>query len=317
MLGFLKKLFSRYGEDEIGGRAAALSYYAIFSIGPLLFVVLGILGVVVKDSSARAHLLDRLGSVLGPKAVDAISGPLSAQGLGSKAGLAFWVGGIGLVLAAIGIFGQLQKSLNEILHVKTGPGAGKKPLIRQKIISLILVGALCILLLASLFASALVSALAHSAGRGFFFSLLFHTLDVIVSLIILGLMIAMLYRTLPAVKIAWSVLLKVSLITALFFAIGKLVLGIIIGRNGAVSAYGAASSLIALLLWIFYSGQILYLGAAGIRLYLDSHPQKIAPRYGGEDSVMKIERREKPLETRFSHKLVDKFFAGAARGWHR
>lgn len=316
MLKFLKKLFSRYGEDEIANRAAALSYYAIFSIGPLLFVVLGILGVVVKSSAARTHLLNQLGDTLGPKAVNAISGSLSAQGLGSKTSVAFWVGGIGLVLAAIGIFGQLQKSLNEILHVKAGPGAGKKPLVRQKIISLILVGVLCILLLASLFASALVSALAHGAGRGLLFSLLFHFIDVVVSLIILGLMLTLLYRTLPIIKVDWGVLMRASLIVALFFSIGKLVLGIIIGRNSSVSAYGAAGSLIALLLWIFYSGQILYLGAAGIRLYLDSHPQKIQPRYAGEDSVMKIERREKPLKTTLSHKLMDKFFAGATRGWH-
>lgn len=315
MLGFLKKLFSRYGEDEIANRAAALSYYAIFSIGPLLFVVLGILGVVVKSSSARTHLLDQLGNVLGPKAVNAISGSLSAQGLGSKTGLAFWVGGIGLVLAAIGIFGQLQKSLNEILHVKAGPGAGRKPLIRQKLISLILVGVVCILLLASLFASALVSTLANGAGHGFLFSLLFHVLDIVVSLIILGLMLTLLYRTLPAIKIAWGVLMSASLIVALFFSIGKLVLGIIIGRNSSVSAYGAAGSLIALLLWVFYSGQIMYLGAAGIRLYLDSHPQKIQPRYAGESTVMRIERREKPFKIPLGHKISNKFLAGIRRGW--
>lgn len=316
MLPFLKKLFSRYGEDEIGGRAAALSYYAVFSIGPLLFLVLGVLGVVVKSSSARDHLLHQLGDTLGPKAVNAISGSLSAQGLGSKTSLAFWVGGIGLVLAAIGIFGQLQKSLNEILHVKTGPGAGKKPLIRQKLIALVLVGVVCALLLASLFTSAFISALASSAGHGWAFSLLFHFIDVVASLVILGLALSVLYRTLPAIKIAWGVLLKGSLIVALLFSIGKLVLGIIIGRNGAVSAYGAAGSLIALLLWIFYSGQIMYLGAAGIRLYLDSHPEKIQPRYEGKDSVMKIVRCEKPFKKPAGARAVDKFFAGAARGWH-
>lgn len=312
MLGFLKKLFSRYGEDEVANRAAALSYYTIFSLGPLLFLIFGIVGLVVRHSGARAHLLDNLSSVIGPQAANTISGTLSSQGLGAKTGLAFWVGGIGLVLAAIGIFAQLQQSLNAILHVRAGPDAGRKPLIRQKLVSLALVGLICILLLASALASTLISSLGGAHGAEHF---LFLVVDILVSVAVLGLAISLLYRFLPAIKIAWGVIFKASFIVALMFTIGKLVLGIIIGRNGTISAYGAAGSLIALLLWIFYSGQIFYLGAAALSIYLDDHPAKLAPRYGARDGVLRISRQARPLRAGLSARLAEKFAGGLSRGW--
>lgn len=312
MFGFLKKLFSHYGEDEVAGRAAALSYYTIFSLGPLLFLIFGIIGLVVQHSGARASLINNLSGVIGPQAAQTLSGSLSSQGLGSKTGLAFWVGGVGLILGAIGIFGQLQQSLNAILHVKASPGAGRKPMIRQKIISLVLVGLICILLLASVLASTLISSLGGTHGAQHF---LFFVIDLVISVAVLGLAIGLLYRFLPAIKIAWSIILKTSFIVALMFSIGKLVLGIIIGHNGTISAYGAAGSLIALLLWIFYSGQIFYFGAVGLRVYLDDHPAQLAPRYKAKEGVLKISRLNKPLRAGLPARLGQKFADGLSRGW--
>jgi membrane protein len=132
----------------------------------------------------------------------------------------------------------------------------------------------------------------------------------------LSLVVSLLYRVLPVVKIAWTALFKTSLAVALLFTVGKLILGIVIGRNGTISAYGAAGSLIALLLWIFYSTQILYLGAAAVSLYAEDHPRIMNPRYGGKDAVLKVEKRKVPLVPDLPHRLLNSFLEGWQEGWN-
>jgi membrane protein len=124
-----------------------------------------------------------------------------------------------------------------------------------------------------------------------------------------------LYRFLPAVKISWTALAKASVVVAILFTLGKEILGLIIGRSATITAYGAAGSLIALLLWIFYSGQIFYLGAAGLRLYLDDRPDGARSRYEGNDSVLRVTKRKEPAHADYADRLVDKFLEGFRRGW--
>jgi membrane protein len=318
MLKFLKSLLGRYGEDSISDKAAALSYYTIFSIGPLLFIIFGIIGKILQNGHYKARLLSQLQKSLGPQAGDLIKNVLNSQSFGSKAALAFVIGGVGLVLGAIGIFGQMQKSLNAILHVKIGPGAGIKTVIKQKIISLGLVGVISFLLIVSLLASTIISEavshINHSATTG----ILIHLLDFVVSLVIFSLLLTIIYRTLPAVKLPWKVLFTASLVIALLFSIGKIVLGIIIGNNKNISAFGAAGSLIALLLWIFYSGQIVYLGAAGISLYAERHSLPLRPRFKAPKAVLKVRQVEESLSpSAFRQKVRTHFEKGVEGGWRK
>ncbi|HEU5005301.1 MAG TPA: YihY/virulence factor BrkB family protein [Candidatus Saccharimonadales bacterium] len=317
MKAFTKRLLKRYSEDGVANHAAALSYYTVFALGPLLFIILGIVGLIVNNSAARQHLLGQLNDLIGRGATNLLSGALSSQGLGSKTGIAFWIGGVGLVLGAIGIFGQLQRALNDILRIQVGPSVGRKKLVRQKVVSLGLVGVICFLLIVSLIASVIISAVASHLSRSQAAGFLFHLLDGFGSIIILGFLLMLLYRTLPAVKIAWGLLFKASLMVAVFFVIGKYVLGLIIGRNGTISAFGAAGSLIALLLWIFYSGQILYLGAAGLGVYLENHPEKMRPRYGGKNAVLKVQTAKKPLKPDLIRQLATSFIEGWKDGWSK
>lgn len=306
MVLFAKKLLARYSQDEVANRAAALSYYAIFSIGPLLFVLFGVLGEVASSASAKASLLKQISSSVGPGAAKLVGNLMASQGLHSKTGLAFWLGGIGLLLAAIGIFGQLQGSINAILHFKPGPAAGRKSLIRQRVVSLFLVITSAVLILTSVSLSAVLATTASGTWS--------RVADFVLSTIILALLIWLLLKTLPAVKITFKPLGLTSLIVAIFFSIAKLIIGAVIGHNSGISAFGAAGSVIVLLLWIFYSGQILYLGVAGLGVYLDEHPASCKPRYKAKGAVLKIETQAIQLPANLLEKASAKFSAGFRRG---
>lgn len=314
MIPFLKRLFKRYGEDEVSSRAASLSYFTIFSIGPLLFVIFGVLGELLKSSSYKSQLMSQVRELVGPQAGSLINNVLQHQALSSKTGPAFIIGGVGLVLGAIGIFGQLQKSLDSILHVKVGPDAGWKSIVKQKIISLALVGVIAFLLLVSLVASAVISVLTHhfeSSVTG----ALFQLLDFVVSALVFTLLLTAIYRTLPEVKLPWKVLFTASFVIAVLFSIGKTIIGIIIGNNSNISAFGAAGSLIALLLWIFYTGQIIYLGACGISVYSETHEMHFIPRYGGKRGVLRVRQIEEPLaESSIAELIKQKFIKGFKQG---
>lgn len=311
MWQFLKALAGRYAEDDIAGRAAALAYFAIFSIGPLLFLVFGVIGLLIKNEGSRQRLQEQLQEIIGPEAGELITTSLEKQDLAGNAGIAFFIGAVGLVLAAIGIFGQLQKSLNAILGVKAGPGAGLRAKFKQKATALALVGVTAFMLIVSLVASAFISTLTSGAGSGILFTLL----DFLSSVLVLGALLTLLYRTLPDVKLPWKPLFTTSIVVALFFSVGKILLGMIIGNNSTVSAYGAAGSLVALLLWVFYSGQIVYLGASGISLYADSRKLKLVARYGGEKGVLRVRRVEEPLEKPFWQEFFEDFWQSAKDAW--
>ena len=313
MLGFLKALYKRYSEDEIAGRAAALSYFTIFSIGPLLFIIFGVLGKLLQSETYRQKLIEQMESLVGPQAGTLINDVIQNQTLSSKTGAAFFIGTVGLILGAIGIFGQLQKSIDALLHVKTGPDAGFAPVFKQKLLSLGLVGAIVFLLMVSLVASALIPS-SGGSGPGQLSGAIYTGADFLLSTVVLSALFMLLYRTLPEVKLPWGLLFKTSLIVALLFAVGKVVLGLIIGNNANITAFGAAGSLIALLLWIFYSGQIVYLGAAGMALYVERHNLSMEPRYKGKRGVMRWWRVEEPVQKTLPEKLVDKFAKGLTDG---
>jgi membrane protein len=312
---FSKGLFSRYGQETVADKAAALSYYTIFSIGPLLFIIFGILGLLIKNESYKAQLSQQMQELIGPQAGQLIDGVLNSQSLQTGAGPSFVIGIVGLVLVAIGIFGQLQKSLNSILHVKVGPDAGKIAIVKQRLVSLAIVGVISFMLLVSLIASTGISALSHHFHHGPATGFFFQVLDALVSFVVFTLLLAIIYRTLPDVRAPFKPILVTSAIVAILFAIGKSILGLVIGNNSSITAFGAAGSLIALLLWIFYSGQILYMGAVGLSYYVDTHNIILQPRYGGKRGVLHIRRVEEPLpQSEMAQQIKSKFVKGLKNG---
>ena len=313
MQKYAKALIKRYGEDNLTARAAALSYFAIFSLGPLLFIILGILGLLGGNDLYRERLLQEVEVMTGPQASEAVSKLISSQYLNEKAGFAILLGAGGLLLAAIGVFGQLQRSLNDIFRVKVGPAAGKKAIIVQKIVAVSLLLFLILLLIASVVSSILLSALDNVFADRYTHFLL-TLLDFAVSIIIVGVMAAIIYRRLPDVRLPWKPLLVSGFVVAFLFWLGTFMLGMIIGGNATVSALGAAGSVVALMIWMYYSGLVFYLGATGISIYANDKSIKMTPRYGGEGGVLKLIHKQEPLTPGLVKKIKKNFKEGVKKG---
>lgn len=316
MWSFLKTLFKRYGQDNITARAAALAYFTVFALGPLLFIILGILGFVMGSEIYRERFLNEVELMTGPGAAEALQKVADNQYLANRAGIALLIGLGGLVLTGFGVFGQLQRSLNDIFGVKLGSAVGWRAIIVQKIVSLSLVGLATLLLITSVIGSIIISALNHSIDFGSYYFLITFA-DFAVTIIIFMVLLALIYRMLPDVKLPWKILFSASAIVAVLFAIGTFVLGLIISSNSTVSAFGAAGSVVALLLWMYYSGLIVYLGAVGMSIYADIHSVKMVPRYEGSEGVVRIRQKEEPLSLPVVKNVRKKLVKGIKKGWEK
>jgi membrane protein len=282
-----------WGQDRCPQLGAALAYYTVFSLAPLMIVLLGIFGLIYGGSDqARQKILEQLGYYIDPSGVKVFQ-EIADHAAEPKAG--FLAAAIGIPIAlfsASGIFGQLQEALNTIWSVKEKPGQGIWGFIRARFLSFSMVGGVCFLLLVSLTVENLLKAL-HGylqsivPGGHYLALVIFYVFD----LGIIILLFAMLFRYLPDVKIGWRDVWMGAALTAILFVLGKFLLGIYLGSGAAGSAYGAASSLVTLLLWIFYSTQILLFGAEFTKVYATTYGSRIEP----EPHAVKVERKEVEL----------------------
>jgi membrane protein len=264
----IRQLLQEYGSDRIGTLSAAFAYVAIFSIGSLLLILISLAGFFFGLQAAEGKLYAELSGTLGPEAAKTIQQVVAHTYRSRDNLLALTVGIIGIILGAAGIANQLQGSFNKIFSVVPDPKAGIKRTVyaQLKNILLVVAGTLSITLL--IVATTVVTALGNAAWvhfgtKGPWLEIS----NALVSWVLFTLIVYALYRTLPDLVIPRRVALVAALSISTLFLAGKYVLGIIIGKNTAVSAYGAAASFVTLLLWAYYSGQLLYIGAEGIKVY--------------------------------------------------
>jgi membrane protein len=290
VLGLLISAAKEWNRDKCPQLGAALAYYTVFSLAPLVLVLLGIFGLIYGGSEqAREKILEQLRYLIDPSGVKVFQ-DIANSAAEPKAGiLATAIGILVALFGASGIFGQLQDALNTIWAVKPKPGQGIWGFIRARFLSFAMVGGVCFLLLVSLTIENLLKSL-HSylqsivPGGHYLGLAVFYIFDVA----IIVLLFAMLFRYLPDAKIAWRDVWTGAALTAILFVIGKFLLGLYLGSGAAGSAYGAASSLITLLLWIFYSAQILLFGAEFTKVYANRYGSHVEP----EEHAVKVERKE-------------------------
>jgi membrane protein len=275
-------------------QGAALSYYTFFAIAPLFVIVLAIAGLWFGEEAARRELFGQLNQLVGKDGGDAIQALVAAANK-PKAGL--WAGalaGSALAVAATGVFMQLQDSLNRVWNVRPKPGRGFQNFIRRRLLSFAMILAVGFLLLVSLVFSAVLATVGNFLGD--FVTgrdVLLKALNFIISLGIITTLFAMIFKWLPDVKIAWGAVWWGGFITALLFNIGKFLFGVYIGRSSVASAYGAVGSLVIVLLWVYYSAQILFFGAQFTRVYTVKFRMETTPVSGAEiarDSKISIPR---------------------------
>jgi len=278
----LKETFEEWKEDKVSRLAAALSYYTIFSLPGLLLIVVAVAGFFLGQESVRQDLMSQIASVVGEQGAQAIGTMLSNAGWDQDAGIvAVIIGIVTVVVAATGAFTQLQEALNTVWDVAPAPGAGIMQTVRKRALSFSLILGIAFLLLVSLVISAALSGLGNFL-EGLFpgATWLIQILNVVISFAVITLLFALMYKYLPDAEIAWKDVFIGAGITTLLFTIGKFVLGLYLGRSGATSAYGAAGSLVLVLLWVYYSAQIFLFGAEFTQVYARRHGSRVVPDEG-------------------------------------
>lgn len=275
----IRETFQDWSEDKAPRLAAALAYYTVFSLAPLLVLIIAITGMVAGNNfDVRQNIIGQVQSTMGEQAATAVNEMIDATNTGGRGILATVIGVVTLLMGATGLFGQLQDALNTIWEVAPKPNRGIMGIIKDRFLSFTMVLGISFLLLVSLVVSAMLSAvngwMTDMLGG---LTILAQILNFVVSTGVITLIFAMIFKILPDVEIAWGDVWIGALVTALLFNIGKSLIGLYLGNSAAASAYGAAGSLVILLLWVYYSAQILFLGAEFTQVYARHQGSRLVP----------------------------------------
>lgn len=276
----LKTAFQEWNQDKAARLAAALAYYTLFSIAPLLILVIAIAGLFFDSAAVRGQIMSQVQSLIGGSGAEFVSTVLdNANRPGGNSGwIASIISVVLLLIGATGVLTQLQLSLNTIWNVEARPDIGFMNIVRKRLLSLGMIVVIGFLLLVSLVLSSVI------AGFSEYLNNLAPGLDTLVQIVnfvvsfgITTLLFAMIFKYLPDVVITWSDVWFGATATAILFSLGKFLIGLYLGNSGFGSSYGAAGSVIILLLWVFYSAQILFYGAELTQVYGRRFGSQIQP----------------------------------------
>jgi membrane protein len=256
----LKGAGLQWFEHKDAKAGAAIAYYSIFSIGPLIVVVISIAGLLFGRGGVQAEVTTAIKGLLGDKGAEAVNTMLTSAGKPSEGIFASLIGTVALVFAAIGVVVQLKEALNAVWEVKKPPGKGMWGFVRAYVLSLAGVLALAFLLLISMLLTAGLAAVSKNFGSVIPETLM-HAVSFAVSFGVTSLLFALMFKWLPDTQVAWRDVWLSALVTAALFEIGKFLIGFYIGKQGLESTYGASASIVVVLIWVYYSAQIVLFGA--------------------------------------------------------
>jgi membrane protein len=258
--------------------SASLAYYTIFSIAPLLVLVLALVGILLRDPANRDLLYVQVQHYMGMKASTQIKDIIKGYAMHSKSGTALVSGIIVLLIGASSMFVEIQDSLNIIWRVKAKPKKGWVKLIENRFLSFSLIGTLGFLLVVSLIINILISALSDKIELFFpGINIIIYVVNLVITFIVITALFAIIFKVLPDVKISWKDVRSGAIFTALLFVLGQYLIGLYIKYFANSSAYGAAGSIIVILIWIYYTSAILYIGAEFTQVYAEARGSKIEP----------------------------------------
>jgi membrane protein len=273
----VKAAVTAWSDDYAPSMGAALSYYTLFSLAPLLIIVIAVAGMVFGQEAAQGEIVAQLRGIMGEEGAVAVEGMLKAAREPAKSVVATIVAVVILLLGATAIFGELQSALDRIWRVPAPKEeSGIWHLLRTRLLSFGLVLSLGFLLVVSLAVSAVLAAFGKWWGGWFQgWDVLLEILNVAVSFGIFTLLFAMIYKIMPRAMIPWRDVWTGAGVTALLFTIGKMLIGLYLGKSSLASGFGAAGSLVMLLAWVYYSAQIFLLGAEYTWVYANRHGSRV------------------------------------------
>jgi len=279
----LRRTFAEWSEDKAPQLGASLAFYSALSIAPLLVIALSIAAFFLDEQAARGHVINEFQGLVGSEGGKAIEDMLNSANKPGAGTIATILSVVTLLVGASGVFGQLQDALNTIWEVKPKKGRGILGFIKDRFLSFAMVLGVAFLLLISLLLTTTIAALGLSADRlPEALHWLAQAINFGVSFVIITLLFAMIFKLLPDVKMAWSDVWLGAIVTAVLFTIGKFAIGLYLGRSSMASSYGVAGSFVVLLVWTYYSAQILFFGAELTQVYANEYGSRIVPAENAE-----------------------------------
>ncbi|HYC34982.1 MAG TPA: YihY/virulence factor BrkB family protein [Usitatibacter sp.] len=298
-LDLFKTAFKGWKADNCLSMGAAVAFYSMLSMAPLLVLVITVAGLVIGREEAQELLFTQLSGLLGDTGAEGIKTVLDGASTQKEGLFNSLVSGFVLLIGATTVMGELQDDLNRIWKATSAKASGIWGQVRKRLLSFSLIVVLGFLLLMSLAMSAAVAYLGTFLFGGM--QSIAHVLEFLASLLLTTVIFAMTFKILPARRIPWSDVLVGSLVTALLFGVGKFLIGLYIGKSAVASDFGAAGTLVAAIVWVYYSSQIFFFGAEVTRAYSESHGSRRNEAANSEfrsDEAAMIARAEKIVKGR-------------------
>lgn len=282
LLNIFKRTYQDWREDHASRLAASLAYYTIFSLAPLLVIAIAVAGFIWEQEAVEAQVMSQIQGLVGAEGANFVADLIESAGNTAEGILATIIGIITLLFGALGVFNELHNSLNIIWEVKEDKAESfwqaVKKAIFDRFLSFTMVLGIGFLLLVSLMISAGLSATQELVGNAFPIpEFLLQLLNLIVSIGVITVLFAMIYKYLPDAEVPWRHVWLGAFVTAVLFSLGKMLIGLYLGNSAVASSFGAAGSLVLLLVWVYYSAQILFFGAEFTQTYANTYGPKILP----------------------------------------
>ncbi len=276
---FIKQVFTEFFNDDIFKYSASLAYYTVFALAPMLIVIFSISGVLLGKEAMQGEVYAQISGMVGAEAAIQVQDTIKNSAIKGNNFFASTISIIILFVAATGVFGEIQDSLNKIWGLKATPKHGWMKLLINRVLSFSLIVSLGFIMMVSLLLNALVASLSKYLGQftSDFSVILVNILDYTLAFAVTTFIYALIFKVLPDAKIKWRDVIVGAIFTAVFFTLGKLGIGYYLGKSNLSSVYGAAGSIIIIMLWVYYSSIILYLGAEFTKVYAKLYGGKIFP----------------------------------------
>ncbi|SFS47997.1 YihY/virulence factor BrkB family protein [Sphingobacterium wenxiniae] len=289
----LKNTVMGFTNEDSMKYSASLSYYTVFSIGPILVLMISLAGIFLGEEAIKGKVFAELSGFVGPTAANQIQEVIKNLQLSGKSNMALVISSVTLILGATTVFGDIQNSINKIWHVRPKVKKGWLKLVKDRLLSSSLVIGLGFLLVVTLIINGVI--LAFTDRLKLYFPdvtvILIDGLNFLLSFGIIFLLFSVIFKVLPDVKISWRTVRSGALFTAVLFVIGRFLIGLYIQNSNTESTYGAASSIVLILLWVYYTAAILYLGAIYTREYASVKGVPIEPsEFAVHVELQEIER---------------------------
>ena len=300
-INVFKNAFKGFAEDKVTKLSGSLAYSTIFSLGPLLIVIISLCGIFLGKDAVEGKIYGQLTAFVGADTAAQLQQIIRHASLAGKNTLAVVIGGITLLIGATAVFAEIQDSINSIWGLKPKPKKGWLKMLKNRFLSFSVIISLGFLLLISLAVTSVIDGFGERLRINFPDTtvVVFYIINVVVTFAIITLIFAVIFKVLPDADIKWKVVLAGAIATALLFMLGKFAISFYISKSNVGSTYGATGSLVVLLLWVYYSSLILYFGAEFTKAYAVQYGSAIYPnKYAVTTKTVEVETGKQSVQAK-------------------